>query len=72
MAVNVVSLQKDAEPFDPLADEVVPEIDNLGRRTDGMEDFENYTVATLHDKRYKNFSFKIKRKEAVFICWQHC
>ena len=27
--------------------------DNLRRRTDSMEDFENYTVATLLDNRYK-------------------
>ena len=32
--------------------------DNLRRRTDSMEDFENYTVATLLDNRYKNHFFQ--------------
>ena len=33
---------------------------------------EDYTVTTLLDNIYKNYSFKIERKEAVFICWKHC
>ena len=37
-----------------------------------MEDFENYTVTTLLTIDTKTTSFKMKRKELVFICWQLC
>ena len=40
--------------------------DNLRRRTDSMEDFENYTVATLLDNRYKNHFFQDREKRGCF------
>ena len=39
---------------------------NLRRRTDSMEDFENYTVATLLDNRYKNHFFQDREKRGCF------
>ena len=41
-------------------------LDNLGRRTDGMEDFENYTVATLLDNRYKKPLLSRSREKRLF------
>ena len=46
--------------------------DNLRRRTDSIEDFENFTVAASLTTDTKTTSFNIERKEAVFICLQHC
>ena len=44
--------------------------DNLRRRTAGMEDLDNYTLATLLDNRFKNHFFqdpekKIKAEERL-------
>ena len=37
--------------------------DNLRRRTDGMEDLDSYTLATLLDNRYKNHFFQNPEKK---------
>ena len=46
--------------------------DNLRRRTDNIEDFENFTVAASLTTDTKTTSFKIERKEAVLLATLHC
>ena len=45
--------------------------DNL-RRTDSIEDFENFTVAASLTTDTKTTSFKIERKEAVLLATLNC
>ena len=46
--------------------------DNLRRRTDSIEDFENFTVAGSLTTDTKTTSFKIERKVAVLLATLHC